>query len=86
MALAGTPDAATGAWSADRARVVAWAAHPSIGAIGQEETLPPAEVPWHEHFRQVIEKVQQKFELPVTGTFDDETAEQLKRYGYQITS
>lgn len=86
MALASTPDATGGPWSADRARVVAWAAHPKIGAIGQDEIVPPAEVPWHQHFQQVIEKVQQRFELPVTGTFDDETAAQLKRYGYEITS
>ncbi|GAA1602921.1 hypothetical protein GCM10009789_66190 [Kribbella sancticallisti] len=86
MAYARTHDAMTGAWGADRARVVAWAAHPRVGAITKAETVPPAGVPWHLHFQRVIRKVQLKFKLPVTGIFNEAVAALMKRYGYKITA
>ena len=42
MSYARTHDVMTGVWGADRARVVAWAAHPKVGAITKAE---PAAVP-----------------------------------------
>jgi len=86
MAYARTHDAMTGAWGADRARVIAWAAHPKVGAITKAETVPAAGVSWHLHFQRVIRKVQLKFKLPVTGIFNDGMATVMKRYGYTITA
>ena len=86
MAYARNHDAMTGEWGADRARVVAWAAHPRVGAITRAETVPPHGVPWHLHFQRVIQKVQLKFKLPVTGFFNDGTAAAMKRYGYKIVA
>ncbi|NEA35413.1 hypothetical protein [Streptomyces sp. SID13031] len=86
MAYARTHDVMTGAWGADRARVIAWAAHPKVGAITKAETLPRAGVSWHLHFQRVIRKVQMKFQLPVTGIFNDGMATLMKRYGYTITA
>jgi hypothetical protein len=76
----------TGAWAADRARVVAWAAHPKVAAISKAETLPPAGTAWHVHFGQVMRKVQLKFGLPQTGIFTNGVAAAMKRYGYTITA
>jgi hypothetical protein len=43
-------------------------------------------VSWHLHFQRVIRKVQLKFQLPVTGIFNDGMATVMKRYGYTITA
>ncbi|WP_433013779.1 hypothetical protein [Kribbella sp. CA-294648] len=86
MAYARTHDVMTGEWGADRARVVAWAAHPKVGAITKAETLPRAGVSWHLHFQRVLRKVQLKFGLPVTGIFNEGIATVMKRYGYTITA
>jgi hypothetical protein len=86
MAYARTHDAMTGVWGADRARVIAWAAHPKVGAITKGETVPPAGVPWHLHFQRVIRKVQVHFELEDTGSFDPAVATVMKRYGYTIVA
>jgi len=34
-------DAMSGTWAADRAQVLAWAAHPKVDAIDRSEILPP---------------------------------------------
>jgi hypothetical protein len=86
MEHARTHDAMTGAWGADRARVIAWAAHPRVGAITKAETVPPKGVPWHLHFQRVIRKVQQHFKLEVTGVFNNGVATVMKRYGYKIVA
>jgi hypothetical protein len=86
MAYARTHDAMTGVWGADRARVIAWAAHPKVGAITRAEIVPPAGVPWHLHFQRVIRKVQVHFKLEDTGTFDAAVATVMKRYGYTIVA
>lgn len=86
MAYARTHDVMTGAWAADRARVVAWAAHPKVAAISQHETVPPPGTSWHVHFGQVMRRVQLKFGLPQTGIFTNGVAAQMKRYGYTITA
>jgi hypothetical protein len=86
MEHARTHDAMTGAWGADRARVIAWAAHPRVGAITKAETVPPKGVPWHLHFQRVIRKVQLHFKLEVTGVFNSAVATVMKRYGYKIVA
>jgi hypothetical protein len=86
MEHARTHDVLTGAWGADRARVIAWAAHPKVGAITKAETVPPKGVPWHLHFQRVIRKVQLHFKLEVTGVFDSAVATVMKRYGYTIVA
>ncbi|MGW7682598.1 hypothetical protein ACWGID_17785 [Kribbella sp. NPDC054772] len=86
MAYARTHDAMTGVWGADRARVIAWAAHPRVGAITKAETVPAAGVPWHLHFQRVIRKVQLHFKLEVTGIFNSAVATEMKRYGYTIVA
>jgi hypothetical protein len=86
MEHARTHDAMTGAWGADRARVIAWAAHPRVGAITKAETVPPKGVPWHLHFQRVIRKVQLHFKLEVTGVFNTAVATVMKRYGYKIVA
>jgi len=86
MAYARTHDAMTGVWGADRARVIAWAAHPRVGAITKAETVPPAGVPWHLHFQRVIRKVQVHFKLEDTGSFNAAVATVMKRYGYTIVA
>jgi hypothetical protein len=86
MAYARTHDAMTGVWGADRARVIAWAAHPKVGAITKAETVPPAGVPWHLHFQRVIRKVQVHFKLEDTGSFDAAVATVMKHYGYTIVA
>ena len=84
MEYARTHDSMNGVWGADRAQVLAWAAHPKIAAINQAETRPPAGVPWHLHFQQMTKKIQLKFKLPATGVFNAATAAIMKRYGYTI--
>jgi hypothetical protein len=86
MEYARTHDAMTGVWGADRARVIAWAAHPKVGAITKAETVPPAGVAWHLHFQRVIRKVQLHFKLEVTGIFNASVAAVMKRYGYKIVA
>ena len=86
MSYARTHDVMTGVWGADRARVVAWAAHPKVGAITKAETVPPAGVPWHLHFQRVIRKVQVHFKLEDTGSFDAAVATVMKHYGYTIVA
>jgi hypothetical protein len=86
MAHAQTHDAMTGAWGADRARVIAWAAHPKVGAITKAETIPPPGVPWHLHFQRVIRQIQLHFKLEVTGVFNSAVAAVMKRYGYTIVA
>ena len=86
MEYARTHDAMAGVWGADRARVIAWAAHPRVGAIAKTETTPPAGVPWHLHFQRVIREVQQHFKLEVTGIFNTAVATVMKRYGYTIVA
>ncbi|MEV8377046.1 hypothetical protein AB0P21_30170 [Kribbella sp. NPDC056861] len=86
MAYARTHDAMTGAWGADRARVIAWAAHPRVGAITKAETVPAAGVSWHLHFQRVLRKVELKFGLPPTGIFNEGIAAVMRRYGYTITA
>ena len=84
MEYARKNDAMSGVWGADRAQVLAWAAHPKIAAISRAETRPPAGVPWHLHFQQMTKKIQQRFKLPVTGVFNAATAAVMKKYGYTI--
>lgn len=84
MKYACTHDSMSGVWGADRAQVLAWAAHPKIAAISRAETRPPAGVPWHLHFQQMTKKIQARFKLPVTGVFNATTAAIMKRYGYTI--
>jgi hypothetical protein len=84
MEYARTHDSMSGVWGADRAQVLAWAAHPKIAAISRAETRPPAGVPWHLHFQQMVKKIQIKFKLPATGVFNAATAAVMKRYGYTI--
>jgi len=86
MAYARTHDVMTGVWAADRARVMAWAAHPKVGAISKHETVPAPGVPWHLHFRQVMTKVQQHFKIHPTATFYPAVADLMKRYGYTIVA
>jgi hypothetical protein len=86
MAYARVHDSMSGVWGADRAQVLAWAAHPKVAAITKAETRPPAGVPWHLHFQQMTKKIQQRFKLPVTGVFGAGTAAIMKRYGYTIIS
>jgi hypothetical protein len=86
MEYARVHDAMTGAWGADRAQVLAWAAHPKVAAITKAEIRPPAGVPWHLHFQQMTKKIQQRFKLPVTGVFGAGTAAIMKGYGYTITN
>lgn len=84
MEYARKHDSMSGVWGADRAQVLAWAAHPKIAAISRAETRPPAGVPWHLHFQQMTKKIQQRFKLPVTGVFNAATAAVMKKYGYTI--
>jgi hypothetical protein len=84
MEYARTHDSMSGVWGADRAQVLAWAAHPKVAAISKAETRPPAGVPWHLHFQQMTKKIQKRFQLPVTGVFNAATAALMKRYGYTI--
>jgi hypothetical protein len=86
MEYARTHDAMNGVWGADRARVIAWAAHPKVGAITKAETVPPAGVAWHLHFQRVIREVQSHFKLEVTGIFNASVAAVMKRYGYKIVA
>ena len=66
--------------------MIAWAAHPKVGAITKAETVPPTGVSWHLHFQRVIRKVQLHFKLEVTGIFDSAVAAVMKRYGYTIVA
>lgn len=84
MAYARAHDSMSGVWGADRAQVLAWAAHPKVAAIGRHEVRPPAGVPWRVHFQQMTRKIQRRFGLPVTGVFDAGTASVMRRYGYTI--
>ncbi|MDX6253392.1 MAG: hypothetical protein QOF10_6752 [Kribbellaceae bacterium] len=84
MEYARIHDSMSGVWGADRAQVLAWAAHPKIAAISKAETRPPAGVAWHVHFQQMTKKIQLKFKLPATGVFNASTAAVMKRYGYTI--
>ncbi|TWD80948.1 hypothetical protein FB561_2046 [Kribbella amoyensis] len=84
MEYARKNDAMNGVWGADRAQVLAWAAHPKVAAIGRHEVRPPSGVPWHLHFQQMTRKIQQRFGLPATGVFNAATAAVMKRYGYTI--
>ena len=86
MEYARIHDAMNGTWGADRARVLAWAAHPKVAAITRAETVPPPGVPWHVHFQRMIRKVQQHFKLEATGSFDNAVAAVMKRYGYTIVA
>ncbi|MGW6281482.1 hypothetical protein [Kribbella sp. NPDC055071] len=86
MAYARTHDVMTGVWGADRARVIAWAAHPKVGAITKAETVPAAGVSKHLHFQRVIRAVQLHFKLEVTGIFNTSVAAVMKRYGYKIVA
>ena len=86
MEQARTHDAMTGAWGADRARVIAWAAHPKVGAITKAETVPPPGVPWHLHFQRVIREIQLHFKLESTGVFNSAVAAVMTRYGYKIVA
>jgi hypothetical protein len=86
MAYARVHDGMSGVWGADRAQVLAWAAHPKIAAIGKAETRPPAGVPWHLHFQAMTKKIQSRFKLKADGVFGPVTAAVMKAYGYTITA
>ncbi|MFC0624275.1 hypothetical protein [Kribbella deserti] len=86
LRIAAQRDAMSGAWAADRAQVLAWAADPKVGAIARTEIRPPSGTPWHQHFRQMTRKIQTRFGLPANGTFGPETAAVMERFGYTITN
>lgn len=86
MEFARRNDAMNGNWGADRAQVLAWAAHPRIGAILRSEVIPPRGTPWHLHFIAMTKKIQRKFGLPQDGVFGPRTASLMTRFGYTITN
>ena len=86
MEYARKHDAMNGVWGADRAQVLAWAAHPNVRAIDRAEIRPPTGKPWRVHFVEMTKKVQRKFGLAVDGVFGPVTASVMKRYGYTITN
>jgi hypothetical protein len=86
MQFARLHDGMNGVWGADRAQVLAWAAHPKVAAIQPAEIRPPAGRSWHEHFIAMTKKIQRRFNLPEDGVFGPVTAAVMKRFGYTITN